>query len=831
MIEACILNLRQQGSIDEGRARLFTDTYREILKTMKGSMADAAAQAAATDATMRAVAAENALKKRRVALKYQTRKAIVANIQNSGADLDHAVLAHFDFDERATGISNIEGRRKAVLGKLHSMMAEVLEQFDRTLLGNLKRPALMLNVVREAFGQDTGDAAAKQLAAAWGEAAEYARMRANRAGANIGRLENWGMPQVHDAVKVKAAGFRKWRADILPMLDLGRMLDHETGEMLTPRRLNSLLRETYDSIITSGWDDRTLGGRGNGAMARRREQHRFLIFRDADQWLQYQQAFGAGDTKGAPEAMFDVMMGHMDAMARDIAAMEILGPDPDATVRWLSDMLKKAAATDALPEGRVVTADSRAAFADYTMRNMYGLFTGELNRPVNAQMARTFSALRAIQTSAKLGSAQITAITDIGFQATTRDFLGLPVAKVIGDYIAWMAPKVKAGEKAIAIRAGLLAEETASRLSALSRYQDEFNAPAWARRLADGVLRASGLSRWTQVGKWLFGMDMFGQLADNAGRAFADIDEGLRLSLRRHGISPADWDAIRQVAAYEHGGVRWLRPDDVRTSALLDAGEAERLSDLLLEMVQTETRYAVPDAGLRARAITTGDARPGTWGGELWRSMMQFKAFPVSILFTHITRAVHGDGMFNRSEYAAKLFISTTLMGMLAHQTTQLLTGRDPAPMDDWRTWAAAAAKGGGAGILGDFLFADQNRYGGGLAATLSGPLLGSVEGLAKLTWGNIQNAADGKDSNLGRELVRFARSNTPGSSLWYARAAFDRVLWGNLQRWVDPDYEQAIERMERRAARETGQEYWWKPDETMPSGTPDFSNLDGGEQ
>lgn len=839
MIRQCILNLRAQGSISEAQARLYLETFDELRRNLAATnMGAAAAMAAATEQTMNAVRAAMIRRKRLAGLRYATRRDIVENLQRlgkEGVELDVSIPALFDYDERVRGMSDIERRRRAVLGKAQGMIAGVLETFDRDLLGRVREPARLLNVVREAFGQNTGDQAARELAAAWGEAAEYLRKRFNMAGGEIGRIANWGMPQIHDAVKVKAAGFNDWYAAIVPMLDLGRMVNGDTGQPFTGAQLRKALRDTYKSIVTSGWDDRTLNARGAGQLANRRGDHRFLIFRDPDQWLDYQQRFGAGDTRGDPGALFDVMMGHVDSMARDIAAMEILGPDPEATVRWLSNMLDKAAATDAITKGRVLTVESKAEAAKYQLRTMWGLFTGEVNRPVNAQLARAFSTARALQTAAKLGGAAITAVTDAGFQMTTRTFNGLPVAKTIRDYVQWMAPHMRSAERQTAVRAGLLAEEMAQRLGALHRYQDEFNTPAWAQRLSGGILRATGLSRWTQAGRWLFGMEYMGLLADNAARGWAHIDAPLRASFERYGIDAADWDHIRATPAHGSqpggGGARILRPDEVRTNAAIPADQRERLSDLMLEMIQTETRFAVPDASLRARAVMSAGVRPGTIIGEFVRSAMQFKAFPVSIIYTHLLRAAYGQGGLSRAQYAAHLLIGTTAMGAVAMQLKSLLAGRDPRPMDDPRFWGAAMVQGGGLGILGDYLFADQNRFGGVVAATLAGPLAGSLEGFGRLTMGNIQNAADGDDSNIGRETVRFLRSNVPGSSVWYARLAMDRLIWGEMQRMVDPDFGSANRRLIRRAEDEMHAPYWWEPGETLPDRAPDFSNAAGGDQ
>jgi hypothetical protein len=60
--------------------------------------------------------------------------------------------------------------------------------------------------------------------------------------------------------------------------------------------------------------------------------------------------------------------------------------------------------------------------------------------------------------------------------------------------------------------------------------------------------------------------------------------------------------------------------------------------------------------------------------------------------------------------------------------------------MNDPKFWAKSAAQGGGIGLFGDFLFADQNRYGGGIVSSLAEPVIGSqILEAVNLTLGNIQ--------------------------------------------------------------------------------------------
>jgi hypothetical protein len=58
------------------------------------------------------------------------------------------------------------------------------------------------------------------------------------------------------------------------------------------------------------------------------------------------------------------MMGHIDGMSRDIALMEILGPNPAATVRWLKDMIEKSAELDASPGSKAIERGNRRRAED-----------------------------------------------------------------------------------------------------------------------------------------------------------------------------------------------------------------------------------------------------------------------------------------------------------------------------------------------------------------------------------------------------------------------------------------------------------------------------------
>lgn len=799
----CIPDLIEQGQIPKGKGAEALRRYQALLNIFDQQMGGAAAEAMATDQVMKQLAGEALLKKRRMLLQVKAQQTARASMdrfgggRKAGAPIDpRAAIALLDRDGRAP-YSNVEGRRQAIRGQAHAMMDQILADHSRNLIGNVRNRAQLGDIVRELFGQDSGNVAAKEMADAWGRTAEMLRQRFNAAGGDIGKLERWGLPQSHDSRTVRAAGFDAWRAAIVDRLDWPRMMDRDTGLPFTADGRERLLQSIFETIRSDGWNKREAGGAGQGSMASRHSDSRFLIFRDADEWLAYQEAFGAGTA-------FDAMMGHIDILSREVAAMEIMGPNPNATVQWLKDSVTQSAQLDTAPNSKAV---DRAGGGVKQIDRLWDEITGASQRPEHRGLALGFSALRSWQTSAKLGSALLSAVSDMAFQYSTRRYNGLPQAGMIRDYAKLFRPGSREDQK-LAVRLGLIAEEWSQRSSAQGRYLNEELTGEVSRRLAEGVLRVSGLSRWTQAGRWAFGMEFLGHITDQAGTAFDKLNAPFRRSLERHGIDAAEWDSIRATPLEMDRGTEWLKPANIAD---------RQLGDKVLEMILQETDFAVPVADLRTRALINSVAPRGNFVGEVARSALLFKSFGISMLIKQSQRVVE-QSAGNAGRYAAGLVIGTTLMGGLALQLKAIASGKDPRPMDDVEFWGAASLQGGGFGIFGDFLTSAENRFGGGLGQTLAGPIAQDVDSALKIATSN----------KPAWSAARLARQNLPGGSLWYAKLGFDRLVTDQIQEEIDPNYRAAWRRMERRA-REQRTDYYWAPGDDMSEArAPDLTSAFG---
>lgn len=813
----CIDRALREGAISEDQAA----RVREILDEEEAAArADIGGAAAETEAGRRAMARfeQEVLEAERrtrlqVAAVDRVRQRIEARTNAKGEARPRDELPDLVEHHGSSPNPSVAGRYRAILGRAHARMTEAIFRFERDLLTRTRNRAQLRNVVREAFGENSGDAAARAMAQGWRDAAEFLRRRFNAAGGSIRKLDDWGLPQSHDAIAIRRAGFDAWRDEIMPRLDRAKMLDDATGRPLSDERLADLLRETYDAIISRGWSRRQPSQRGSaGSMARRHDARRVLAFRSADDWMSYAERFGEGDA-------FSAMMGHLDRMSREVGAMEVLGPNPDATLNYARQLATK-----------IETLNNRRAGADIgrLMDDMWAIHTGTAMAAQDSTFARVMGTAQNIKVSANLGGAALSALTDDAYHRIARGMVGLSEASGMSEVMRMFNPASGADRQA-AVRSGLIAEGAAQVMSGQARYVNEFSSFEFSRRMADVTLRASGLSPMTQGRRWAFGMEFMGHIADNFDKGFDNLPRALRETLQRYGFDASDWAALRSVDLYEpRPGARILRPEDVAASSAIEPPRADDLANRLLEMVGSETDFAVPVATLRARATLGAGHRGLPLIEFVTRSFAMYKSFPVSVLMLYGGRSWQVSaqaGAVMGAKLAAKATIYTTLLGALALQMKEVTKGRDPRPMDTMEFWQASLLQGGGLGIFGDFLFSDLNRFGGGLESTLAGPLGQEAGNIFDFTFGNAQEAMQGEDMNFGRESVDLLRRNTPGGSVWYLRLAYERLLLDQLQAEVDPDAGARWRRFERRYRRDYDQEYWWAPGETAPERPPDAGN------
>lgn len=683
------------------------------------------------------------------------------------------------------GRLSIDAKFKALHNKYLGGFVQELEKDD--LMRIIRTRELQPEIEKELWALGKGEGGvtkskeALQIAKLVNKYNESLRLRQNRAGASIDKLENFTTVQTHDRATMRNQGFVKWRDSIIPLLDTKLTFKGADAE--------EFLQSTYE-VLTTGISrkDKTPEGllefKGPQNLAKKISKARVLHFKDAESSIAYRDQFGKRD-------FMEGVLQNIERSTRNISLMETFGTNPRAMFdKILSDTRKKF---------RGDAEKIKSLINDRAMRNFYDEVDGSTLIPESPSMAQVGSILRAVQSMSKLGGAVISSFSDIPLKAAELQFQGFGILESygigLGDIRASGSERKQVGAL-IGVGMDGMAGNIAARFTATDDLPGTFS------KLQRLFFKMNGLTWWTESQKLGTGLAMSHRLSQLKGKSFNDLDVDTKRIFGNFDISGADWDNIRKSGFRQLDGNEYITPDLIQNVEGLTAKQKDVLEDKLrayfIDRVDAAT--LTPDA--RERAVLTQGANRGTVLGELARVMTQFKSFPTTVISKVYGRALYGKG---KADIPAMVqtAIMTTLMGYVAMSGKDMLKGKEPRPLDKATTWNAAFLQGGGAGILGDFLMGEYNRFGQDLTTTLSGPTFGSLNDIAKL----YSAAKNGDD--LAAKTLRVTINNMPFANLFYIRPALNHMFIYQLQEAANPGY---LRRMERRVEKQNNQKFFIKP-------------------
>ena len=697
---------------------------------------------------------------------------------------------------------------KGVSHENFSLMMDAIDSADPRFLGLLGNKIADDNFIREVFSEDSGSSLAKRGVKAWLEIIERMRTRFNKAGGDIGKLDYGYVPQSHDQVRILKTGRENWITKISTKLDRSRYVD-DAGDRLDDAGFLKMLGEVYETLSTGGINKlqpmkQTFGT----SFADRGSKSRQLHFNNADAWLEYHKDYGRG-------SLFDSMQAHVQALSRNIAVLEELGPSPRTSFDMLADLAIKN-------DGKVTSVG--AAFAD--LESLYRVLTDENNYAINPQIADINQGIRNFTVAVKLQGVLLSSVNDVPTLIATAKYHQLPIFRTLGNVLKSFGTEYRD-------YANVTGMVTDSIIQDMSRFADGNMAQGWTSKLAHTTNKLSLISKWTDSLKRGFQITMMGALGKMKDTPWQKLDKADLKRLKFQGVTPEIWAVWQAAKSEDWKGSKMLTPESIRNipDELLpgdpDRARSEAVARLLGYIVD-ESEYAVTTPDLTTRASLGGGTQKGTLPGELARHMSLFKSFPLAMANRHIRRAIAMNGESGTPGYAVSLLVGMIGFGALSVQLKSLVAGQDPADMSEPKFWGKAMAQGGGLGIYGDLLYTGlggYNRAGQANWASLGGPVFGTLGDFGNVTLGNIGDVMRGEKTDMGAELLRFTKQNTPFINLWYARAAVDHLLLQDMQESLSPGY---LNKMRARAYKDFGQQYWWEPGEITPDRLPDFENAIG---
>lgn len=729
----------------------------------------------------------------------------------------------------ADGKSNfqsVETRSRAIAHDYIRNLVDAFESISPKMLGLFANDEGIRALTHELFGQDskaitTPEIAgmAKQAAEQWKNTAEAAREHFNNAGGQIGRLEDWRMPQQHSQRLVAKVGQEQWIKDTFSKLDRKKYV-HEDGSQMNDQEMMDFLKETWTTIATGGANKIEPGAQtGRGMAANANAEERSMHFKDADSYLEYQGKYGGKDA-------YTIMMSHIDGLAHDIGLIETLGPNPDLQFKyWLEKSLKEETLATPKRAGKIAANAS-------SLQDLYDYVAGKTKPVANQRLAEGFDTLRNWLVATRLGSAFITSITDNATMQITAHINNMSAMQLLRNQLVTLDP-TNTKELRMARRAGLSLQTL---IGEMNRWGTDSIGPSFSSKMANLTIRASLLNAATEARRRAFGVTMYGSIGDTvkSSRSMNAIEGSDKRLLESKGVTPTDFEVWKRADLQDWGNGNdtmltpeaiYRIPDHMLTKYGAPATLRREAALKLLGMVDEEINMAVIEPGASERSMTKMGTQRGTWKGEILRSFFLFKSFPIALITRHWARGFSQGTAGGRAAYIASLIAGTTVLGAAAQQIAQVTQGKDPQDMTKGKFLAQALMKGGSLGVYGDFLFNTNTAGGNTPLGTLSGPVAGYVEDLIGLTHGNLIKYAKGQKTSAGSDAVQLLKSNIPLQNLWYTKAVTDRLIFNQLQEMVSPGY---MARVESRARRDFGQQFWWKPGSVTPSRPPDLTKAIG---
>lgn len=706
----------------------------------------------------------------------------------------------------------IAGIKDAAISDLHDLIegarsGEGVSAARRVsmFLFDTENPAMTRDLALEVFARadgKTGNEIAKKGAEAWLKTIEPLRQRFNAAGGDVGKLDYGYLPMSHDANKTLAPGQDAWVAKTLPRLDRKQYLNAD-GSRMTDAQVTDFLKAAWETITTEGQNKSEPGAfKGNGTRANKGSQSRQIHFKDGEAWLAHQAEFGRG-------SMYEAMIGHLNGMSRDIGLVERYGPNPETQMTLQRDLASRA------------DGGAKYVFGN-TAEGYWNVLSGKAGVPQNVLLARLGEASRNRQTAGKLGSAVISSITDVPTYFITTGFNKLSYWQAIRNY----GRAATAETKEFMAMHGIIAE---SMIGDLNRFSGDHISSGITARLAQSTMKLSGLNLWTDTLRNAFQLTMMNGLAKMSKTGWADLTPFDRFRMEAHGLTDADWAVLQKAELTKHKGLDFLTPESIRASGDENAAQ---ISSKVLGLIHNEGETAVLNPDLATKAMSTwGGTQAGTIKGELARSTMQFKSFPIAMISRHWRRMLETPNIEGRPMaanplvYGAALGVSLTALGAIALQAKQIVSGRDPIDMvgdHAAKFWLQAFVQGGGASILGDMLLKDTTDNGTDFATATAktglGPGIGTALDALAVIKNNVDKHLKGQKTHAGADLVRVLRSNLPFVNLWYAKAAIDHMGMHAIQENLSPGY---LAKMQQKSKKDWGADFWWKPGTGLPDRAP----------
>ena len=500
---------------------------------------------------------------------------------------------------------------------------------------------------------------------------DHLRVRLERAGVPIGYLPGRIGFQTWDTIKI-AGKEEEFYLNALAKFDW-KKIGVIGGEAKKREWLKTLVLEMQSGIEAEGAEDLASftakelkskqtnlksGFDFQNILAKKRE-----IFVKPEYWDEMQEQFGGGN----------ILTNFQEAItkaARNLSLIDQLGTNPEAGFNRILERFAKE-----FPELNNKNGEHIANLANnQNLANSLKEALGQLDRPKDYMMARTFQSARKLAATAKMGGSLIINIADVAVRAMrssqvaggnptrqiqvfTEELLnGYKLTKSLyGDNVArqiWETAEEHLEDSLFDLsRKYRFADIGGSMTEVGGKYNisgfdkalnasDKFNDAVYSWNGMEMLTFANKKNSYVSIGR------DFGHIADQGYDSLEDIH---KFWLADTGIEKEAWDLIRTKAVKSEAGRTYITPDAANNFtkdeilSYLKAKGVQNPSSMGIQKAREELQLSwqaaygreadkrVLSPGATTRAFFTRGSRRGTLSGELLRNFAQLKSFPVAL--------------------------------------------------------------------------------------------------------------------------------------------------------------------------------------------------------
>lgn len=615
---------------------------------------------------------------------------------------------------------------------------------------------------------------------------------------NMNDLQGHVAHQGHDPQMLRSvapdidSSMEQWKSDIVPLLDQKKTFERSFFKIDPDKMLDgvfqNIVEEKHEVLQSEASDQfvKIVGTPSN--MARRAEMGKKLYFKDGYSQYDYNQMYGK-------KTLAEQINSTINAVSRNTGMMQELGTNPKATWERMQAGLE---------------GNEKARLGRY-MAEM----DGSTSFPGNSLVASIGNTSRSIIGMTKLGFALPAHFSTIMNRAARLTFNGENLLSGLSKSITGLYEAASPENRAETMRIHGIGAD--ARLGQI--WNELHNGEGLKGTMAkanETFYKLNGMHSFVEGSKIATAQKLGAQFGGQAGKSFSALDPGMARSLMLARIDPVAWDVLRaskedtergpvigsnNVANLPNEVVRGIMekgnliPKDAKPAEVKRSVEKykfatqQKFAAYMSNAIDTD--MGMPGVSERADILRRGGLSDSV-GAQAWRSVMQFKAFPIAMMTRWgdfaLNEILAKESNFDKVGTVTGLAASGLVLGYIGYATNELMHGRAPPDPHSPDVWMKSAARSGVLGYFGDFLIQNMENKGrtAGAADSLLGPTFGQVDDVAKIG----QSLYEKNPGAAAKQAYRVGKNNVPGPwNFPITKPAMEKMFLNEIAERMNPGY------------------------------------------